>query len=90
MIHDPKMCKLIKDHLHVDVYSFRFSMIHLTGIFSAIREELRRRLVELQQSKGTSIDRIAADRNEEIIHLKPNVWGIGVDLRALWSRWKGT
>ena len=90
VIHDPKMCKLIKDHLHVDVYSFRFSMIHLTGIFSAIREELRRRLVELQQSKGTSIDRNAADRNEEIIHLKPNVWGIGVDLRALWSRWKGT
>lgn len=90
VIHDPTMCKLIKDHLDVDVYSFRFSTIHLTGIFSAIREELRRRLVELQRSKGAGVDINVSDTNKEIFLLKPNLWGIGVDLRALWTKWKET
>ena len=28
------------------------------------------------------------EQEEEIIQLKPNIYGIGVDLKAAWKRWK--
>ena len=91
MIHDPHMCELIRRHLQVDVYSFRFSAVHLTGIFSEIREALRQKLNRLE---GASITSKCAPLNtqpepEKILQLKPAFYGISIDLGALWRRWKG-
>ena len=40
LIHDPSMCELIRKHLKVEVYSFRFSAIHLKGVMAAIVPKL--------------------------------------------------
>jgi len=74
--------------MKVDVYSFRFSAILLTGICSAIREELRRKLAALEPIADVAIAAANHKGSKEILQLKPNLWGVGVDLRALWSRLK--
>jgi hypothetical protein len=86
MIHDPGTCELIRQHLKVEVYSFRFSAMHLKGVLSAIRIEVGSKLQEL---KSATIDEKSTFRGEEIFQLRPNFHGIGVDLRALWRRWTG-
>ena len=91
MIHDPHMCELIRRHLQVDVYSFRFSAVHLTGIFSAIRDALRQKLKKLEVASIVSKSaRVKTQPDpEKVLQLKPNFHGIGIDLGALWRRWKG-
>lgn len=87
VIHDPDMCELIKEHLQVEVYSFRFSAVHLTGILAAIRLELSQRLAAFDgaaSARGHS----PIKECDEILELRPNFYGIGVNLRALWRRWR--
>ncbi len=88
VIHDPHMCDLIRRHLDMDVYSFRFSSVHLTGILTAIREQLRESLAKIEglAQSGATTSQIPDD---EILQLKPNFHGIGIDLRAAWRRWRG-
>ena len=91
MIHDPRMCELIRRDLQVDVYSFRFTAVHLTVIFSAIRDALRQNLNRLE---GASIASKCAPvttqpEPEKILQLKPTLYGMSIDLGALWRRWKG-
>jgi hypothetical protein len=86
MIHDPSMCELIRKHLKVEVYSFRFSAIHLRGVLSAIRTEVETKLREL---KPTTVHEKSTSTGDEILQLRPNFHGIGVDLRALWRNWTG-
>jgi len=71
------------------VYSFRFSAVHLTGILSAVRTELSEKLVALDRVSN-AVPTSASVEAEEILELRPNLYGIGIDLRALWRRWKGT
>lgn len=88
MIHDPHMCELLQRHLNVQVYAFRFSRVHLIGILSAIRLELDDRLREL--GSQVTIDGVQDSSEEnEILELRPNLYGIGINLRALWRHWKG-
>lgn len=87
-IHDPQMCELIRVHLKVDVYFFRFSAIHVKGVMSAIRTELEARIHELKPV--AFLEARSVGQTEEILQLRPNLYGIGFDLRALWRRWTGT
>lgn len=82
VIHDPRMCELIKEHLDVEIYSFRFSRIHLVGVLSAIRNNLDEKSRGLKPKAGSSSAPVRAE--EEIIEIKPNIGGIGINLRALW------
>lgn len=84
VIHDPKMCELIKDHLGVEVYSFRFSRVHLVGVLSAIRDHLDEKSRSLKAKPKFFSSHSPARQEDEIIELKPNVAGIGINLRALW------
>lgn len=86
-MHDPSMCDIIREFLEVDVYSFRFSTVHLTGILSAIGMELEDHLAKLT-SLQPDTSHPTAPPSEEILELKPNLYGVGIDLRALWRRWK--
>ncbi len=86
VIHDPTMCKLILENLDVEVSSFRFSPVDVTGILSAIRTELQQKLLGLSIG-GTSTESAVVPDWDDIIELRPNFYGIGVDLRALWRRY---
>jgi hypothetical protein len=87
IIHDPTMCQLIREHLNIEVYSFHFSAIHLRGILGAVRTELEGRLSKLNLPESGE-ERLTAP-TAEVFQLRPNFHGIGVDLRALWWRWRG-
>lgn len=87
VVHDPTMCELIRTHLGVEVYSFHFSTIHLRGVLSAIRTELDAKLRHIKLPDSNWVRSSA--HTEEVFQLRPNFHGLGVDLRALWRRWRG-
>ncbi len=87
-LHDPHMCEMILEHLKVQVYAFRFSSVHLKGILSAIALELEDHLCTLGPQTEVDDTRVSSTE-DEVLKLRPNFYGIGVDLRALWRRWKG-
>jgi len=88
VMHDPDMCALLREHLEVEVYAFRFSVVHLRGVLAAIRQELADKLERSRSTLKASGTR-SAESDEEIFEVRPNLWGVGVNLRALWRRWKG-
>jgi hypothetical protein len=79
---------MILEYLKVQVYAFRFSSVHLKGILSAIALELEGRLYALGPQTEVDDNRVSSTE-DEVLELRPNIYGIGVDLRALWRRWKG-
>lgn len=83
--HDPHTCELIRKHIDVEVYSFRFSSVHLKGVLSAIRMELVARLQQINTSE-TKEDLTLAGQDEKILMMSPNFYGVGINLRALWKR----
>jgi hypothetical protein len=88
VIHDPQMCELIQEHLEVQVYAFRFSTVHLAGVLSAIGLELEDRLQAIDPQMITDWSS-EPPKEDQILLLRPNLHGIGIDLRAHWRRWKG-
>jgi hypothetical protein len=85
VIHDSHTCDLIKKHLDVEVYSFRFSSVLLRGILSAIRIKLADKLQNIGPDEATKSTTLQA-KNEDILELRPNIYGIGINLRALWKK----
>jgi hypothetical protein len=83
-IQDPHMIELIRE-LGVEVTRFSFDAQQLTSVLSTIRTDLAERLDSIDER--TEIDDPTSD-DEHIIELKPNIYGIGIDLRALGRKWK--
>ena len=81
-IHDPGMCQTIRDHLNVEVFSFSFSSTHLVGVLSAIRLALSTKLSTIEAAARA----LPPQSGQEVLVLRPNFHGIGIDLRALWER----
>jgi hypothetical protein len=84
VLHDAKLCELIQQHLGVEVYYFQFSATSLKGIFSAIRSEAIEKLNRLPQLPP--LESALAKPGNEILQLRPNFYGIGFDLRAVWRK----
>jgi hypothetical protein len=84
VLHDATLCELIQQHLGVEVYYFQFSATSLKGIFSAIRSEAIDRLNRLPHHPP--FEKVRQTPADEIIQLRPNIYGIGFDLRAMWRK----
>ncbi len=84
-LQDPTMIGLIAQHMKVEVATFQFDSVELVQILTHIRQEL---FSKGQVLAGMTSKQMTAKRtsNEEIVMLKPNFHGIGVDLRALWRK----
>jgi hypothetical protein len=85
-VHDPTMCELIQQHLKVEVYSFHFSAAHLMGVLAAIRNEFESKFQRVAPVKS-DVSSTAEPKSLDILELRPNLYGIGIDLRALWRKW---
>lgn len=85
VMQDSHTCSLIKQHLNVEVHIFRFSSSNLSGILSSIKMQLSDWLMNITDATEEDHDSL----NEDIIELKPNIYGVGIDLKALWRKWKG-
>jgi len=82
-MQDPTMLQLIRENFHVEVNHYRFSAVHVVGILSEIRTQLAERLRGLQ-----ALPAAEEPRTEEVLMLRPNYHGIGIDIPALLRRWK--
>jgi hypothetical protein len=78
-------CPLIAQHLKVEVATFHFDSVELVQVLSQIRTELFSKAQVFADSLPKQKTAKSAD-SEEIVMLKPNIHGIGVDLRALWRK----
>jgi hypothetical protein len=89
-IQDLNFTELLRTKLKVDVDRFRFDTTQLRGILTAIRNELGDRLDALPSAQSVAPASIgllpAPQLADEIIVLRPNLWGVGLNLRAAWRR----
>ena|ERR1700733_1308886 len=85
VLQDPLTIGLIAKGLNVEVATFHFDIAELVQILTHIRSELFTRGQVL--ADATSKRKPTKDKSgEEIIMLKPNFHGIGIDFRALWRK----
>lgn len=84
-IQDSYMIEVIKENMKVDVTRFTFDSRQLTAVLSTIKTELADRLSSIDGESGI-VDSFP-DTNDQVLELKPNFYGIGVDLRALARKW---
>ena len=85
VLQDPSVIGLIAHHLKVEVATFHFDSVALVQVLSQIRSELFNKaqvLSDMPRKKPSAKN----TKSEEIVMLKPNIHGIGVDLRALWRK----
>lgn len=82
----PKFSDIIRDNLHVEVSTFRFNPSSVAQVLSCIRGQLLDRVARYRgvQEAPPSTE----SSGPEILRLCPNLYGIGVDLKALWKRWR--
>ncbi len=85
VLQDPTMIGLIAQHLKVEVATFHFHSVELVQVLSQIRAELFSKAQALANAPPKKETTKGAD-NGEIVMLKPNIHGIGIDLRALWRK----
>lgn len=85
---DPLMSETIKNNMGVEVTVYSFHTSQLAGVIAGIKTELSDRLMEIRnQIEGTETDFVSTPK-EDVIELKPNFYGIGLNLNALGRRWK--
>lgn len=84
----PEFAEILKRELHVDVYWFRYTPTAIPPILARIRSQLVQRLVDSgSQLEGAETQRAPA-RNEDVVEIRPNFYGIGINVRALVRRWR--
>lgn len=82
----PEYVEMLRDKLHLEVNVFRFTSHTIEQLLANIRAQLLDRLATRPQKvavAGTSASPIAEG---EILRLQPNLYGFGIDLKALWKR----
>jgi hypothetical protein len=85
---DQDMCELINRHMNVKISKFIFHTGQIAGILSAIQTKLIESLLPLRGQ----IEQLSSKNNisptEDIVELKPNFCGIGLNINALARKWK--
>ncbi len=84
----PQFTKIIRDELGVEVTTFNFSPRAVPPVLEAIRTELSDRLMSRKDKLQRHDIESEESKTEEVVQLKPNIYGIGVDLKALWRKFK--
>ena len=86
----PELSAVILDVLNVRVSTFRFSPQQLKPVLHRVRSELLQRLVAQREDTPASPGGCAsAPTQEEILELHPNIYGVGINVKALYRRWRG-
>lgn len=85
---DALMSEIIKNNLDVEVSIFSFHTRQFAGVLSGIKAELSERLMAIKgQIEDVETD-LASPPQEDVIELKPNFFGLGLNLNALLRRWQ--
>ena len=82
----PEFSDLMRDDLHVEVSTFRFDPVSVAYVLSCISAQL---LDRVARHRGTLETPPSTESSKaEILQLRPALYGIEVDLKALWKRWR--
>jgi AbiTii len=84
----PQFTEIIRDALGVEVTTFNFSPKTVPTALETIRTELSDRLMSRKDKLQGHDFESQESKTEDVIQLKPNIYGIGIDLKALWRKFK--
>ncbi len=82
----PELAATLHRELQVQVSMFCFSPASVRQVIANVRAQLHSRLAAVAPQIPRLIPVAAEGASEEIIELKPNFFGMGVNLRAAWRR----
>lgn len=84
----PGFAEILKRELNVDVYWFRYTPAAIPPILGRVRSQLVQRLIDSRSRLEKVPTQQEASGSEDVIELRPNIYGIGLNLRALVRRWR--
>jgi len=82
----PEFSELIRRELGVDVSLFCFSPHAVGAVIASIKTELHERLSHTIHELFPSPALATIHMADEILELRPNFYGVGLNLRALWRK----
>lgn len=85
----PGEAEIIRRELNVDVSIFEFQRAAISQVLANIRLKALEHLWERKPALTTPAAEVKLQKQDEIILLRPAIWGMGIDLRALWKRMRG-
>ncbi len=85
---DPNMTEIIQNNMGVEVTTYTFHTGQAAGVLGGIKTELIEKLVPLKDKIEGLSEKGIVSPSEDIIELKPNFFGIGLNLNALGRKWK--
>jgi hypothetical protein len=80
--------EIIRRNLKIEVTTFNFSPAAVPVVLEAIRTQLFDQVIlRKEKLKGRKFE-TRKSKSDDIIQLKPNIYGIGIDLKALWRKFQ--
>jgi hypothetical protein len=77
--------EIIRNNLHVEVSVFQFRPSSVSQVLTNIKVRLLDHLAS-RRGKISALPDIQVPQKTEILQIKPSVYGISIDLKALWRR----
>ena len=84
-LREIELSTILREQLNIDVSTFWFKAIAVRAVLSDIRIQASDRLMERRSMLSQLTTDVYSDE-PDIIELRPNFYGIGLNLRALWTR----
>ena len=82
----PDQAAKIRQSLDVEVTIFQFQRSSVAQVLTNIRLKALEHLLDRKPTLTVPAAEAKLGKQDEIILLKPNLWGVGVDLKALWRK----
>jgi hypothetical protein len=85
VIRPVEFSEIIRNNINVEVSVFKFRPSSVSQVLTNSKVHLIDRVVS-QREKISAIPEIQVPQETEILQIKPNIYGVGIDLKALWRR----
>jgi len=88
-IQDPLIIQFLEEHFNVQPHAFQFSSVQLEGVLNSIKTRLSDYLYQHREELNDDEEAENAIENEnideELIELKPGIWGFNLNLKVLFK-----
>jgi hypothetical protein len=83
------LAEIILNKLHVEVSVFQFQPSSVSQVLTNLKVNLLDRLAS-RREKISAIPETQVQQKAEVFQIKPSLYGVSVDMKALWRRAFGT
>lgn len=84
----PEFSEIIRRHLNVEVTIFWITPHAVTQVLAKIRAQLLDRLANRESQVPVSPAPVVESSREDIVDLRPNIFGLGLNINELIRRWR--